>query len=140
MYAQILHRKKMLDFHIGTWNEGVETWYEDDTHVVSGRKGAAPRTLEATYEGIAIAREDDRFLPWRDGTIYAYSPAGGPQKWTLPAAWEGRQLRAEELLPEQGATAPCEVAVRGRTVAFTARPGVPVRLTQSYQSSVTSDQ
>ena len=90
MYATILWRKKMLTYHVGDWDIGVEATYADNTRV---RAGFGP-PLEAWYEGIPIARGEDRFLPWRDDTIFLFSLAGGMQEWTLPESWAQREIRA----------------------------------------------
>jgi hypothetical protein len=128
MYYQILSRKKMTGYRVGDWYYGVRAWYEDDTRVYGE---SYPYRVEAEYEGIPIARGTDRFLPWRDDSIYAFSADGGPQEWTLPEAWEGADVRAEVLRPG-GAVDEPELAfqVEGRTVRFLAPAGVPVRLTR----------
>ena len=28
----------LLGYEIGAWDEGIESWYEDDTHVISQRE------------------------------------------------------------------------------------------------------
>jgi hypothetical protein len=119
MYAQILHRKKMTSYRIGTWNEGVEAHYEDDTHLRSGRNGAAPLELRTRYEGIEIARAGHRFLPWDDRTIHAYSPTAGEQTWTLPKGWVGHNVAIYER-SEHG-----ERLLEERTLA---RPEITLRL------------
>jgi hypothetical protein len=130
MYAQVLFRKKMVDYRILDWGHGVEAWYEDDTHVSSGRGGHAPRPLETIYEGIPIARGTDRFLPWRPEVIYAFSERGGGQEWVLPETWEGRPVRSA-LLGRGGESPGPELTIAGRTVRWVAPAGVPVRLSLS---------
>ncbi|MDX2108616.1 MAG: endo-alpha-N-acetylgalactosaminidase family protein [Verrucomicrobiota bacterium] len=124
MYSQLLARKEMLDYKVGEWNEGVEAWYRDDTYVRTGRAGAVPTKLYATYEGIPIARDRDRFLPWRDNLIYVYSQAGGTQQWTLPEGWEGTSISLD-VLSEQGTFPGPIFTITGRTVTFYTAPGVP---------------
>jgi hypothetical protein len=77
-----------------------------------------------------VARGEDRFLPWREDTIYAYSPGGGQKEWTLPVAWEGAEVEAATL--RRGGEAPGpELEVEGRTVRFAAPAGLAVRLTRA---------
>jgi hypothetical protein len=128
MYAHLLHRKAMTGYRIGAWNQGVEAHYEDETWVSSGW-GGSPTAFEAVYEGIPVARGEDRFLPWREDAIYAYSPEGGAKEWTLPADWEGAEVEAVTL--RRGGEAPGpELALEGRTVRFAAPAGLAVRLTR----------
>jgi len=60
MYTEIMRRKKMTDYRIGDWDTGIDATFEDNTRVTAGHSGAG---IEAWYEGIPIARGDDRFLP-----------------------------------------------------------------------------
>ncbi len=90
MYAEILRRKPMLSYRVGHWDNGVEATYADQTRVTAG-VGGAP--LQAWYEGIPMARGEDRFLPWRGDVFFLFSLQGGEQEWTLPDSWAGRGLR-----------------------------------------------
>jgi hypothetical protein len=122
MYTQILYHKKMLDFRAGDWDYGLEAQYEDDTWVRVDGDG-----LSANYEGIPIARGDDRFLPWSDDTIYGYSLAGGEQEWLLPESWAHAGIHAVELVI--GEEHPVRrLSVEGRKITFAARPNIPIRL------------
>jgi hypothetical protein len=86
--------------------------------------------MEAWYEGIPIAREDSRFLPWRDDVIYAFSKDGGPQEWTLPKAWEGARIAAQVLRP--GGPLPFDgFKVAGRKISFPAPAGMAIKFTRS---------
>lgn len=126
MYYQLLSRKTMTAYQVGDWYYGVRAAYTDDTRVYGE---SYPRCIEAVYEGIPIARGDNRFLPWREDVIFAYSVEGGPQEWTLPEGWAGAAVRAETLRPGGPVPGP-EVEVDGRTVRFLAPAGMPVRLTR----------
>jgi hypothetical protein len=127
MYAQILARKKMTDYWVGDWKYGVRAEYEDDTRTAAG-SCYPPSPVETVFEGIPIARGTDRFLPWREDVIYAYSLEGGAQEWTLPASWEGKPIEST-LIRETGNTAGPELDVSGRTIRFNAPAGAAVRLT-----------
>ncbi len=94
MYAEILRRKKMVGYKVGDWDIGIEAFYEDDTRIRAGHGG---EPLQAWYEGIPIARGDDRFLPWREDTIFLFSLKGGRQEWTLPESWNNRKLSLTRL-------------------------------------------
>ncbi len=124
MYAQILFRKKMVDYRIGEWNETIEAKYEHDTRVKSGY---SQDELEADYEGIPMARGTDRFLPWRDNVIYAYSLDGELKEWTLPASWAGAKIRAK-IIRQGGESPGPELTIDGRIIKFQAPPGLPVKL------------
>jgi hypothetical protein len=126
MYAEILARKKMTSYHIGDWNEGVIAHYKDNTRVRSGRGGMFPIKLEAWYEGIRIADGDDRFLPWRDDTIFSFSPTGGQKEWLLPKHWQESTITAT-VIDETGKT-PLSTEVRGNCIQFEAPAGKAVKL------------
>ena len=126
MYSQVLARKKMTAYTVGDWNFGVRASYEDRTWV---HGEFYPYTIEAVYEGIPMARGTDRFLPWREDVIYAYSQEGGPKEWTLPKSWKGAAVRAETLR-QGGPVAGPALDIRGRTIRFLAPKGLPVRLTR----------
>jgi hypothetical protein len=123
MYSQILSRKRMLDYWTGDWNRGVRAWYEDDTRTVGG---LPPHDVQAWYEGIPVARGTDRFLPWRENVIFAYSEEGGEMEWTLPEPWEGARITARELR-RNSAAEEIGFTVQGRTVRFRAPAGVPIK-------------
>ncbi len=126
MYYQVLNRKKITGYRVGDWKLGVRAWYDDDTWV---HGEPYPYTVEADYEGAAMARGTDRFLPWREDTIYAFSLEGGEKEWTLPARWEGAEI-AGEMLRWGGPMPGPDLEIEGRTVRFLAPAGVPVRLTR----------
>jgi hypothetical protein len=126
MYTEILRRKKMTDYRIGDWDTGIDATYEDSTRVTAGHGGAG---IEAWYEGIPIARGDDRFLPWRDDTIFIYSRNGGPQEWTLPANWAQHDLYLTAL-SLTGETSGPPLHRTDRTMRLDAPAGVPLRLDQ----------
>jgi hypothetical protein len=130
MYTQILYRKKMLDYRTGHWDFGVEAHYEDDTWACyTGSE------LAAVYEGIPIARGEERFLPWSEDTIYAYSMAGGEQCWTLPAGWDGASIEVVELV--NGEEIPgLGLRVNGREINFTACANTPIRLRKTSHSNL----
>ncbi len=117
MYAEILHRKRMLRYEIGSWNEGIEAWYKDDTYIRSGRPGASPLHIFTQYEGIPIARGGNRFLPWRDDVIYAYSTSDTEQEWLLPATWEKAKITALQLA-EDRVGQPLAFTIDQRTIRF----------------------
>ena len=54
---------------------------------------------------------------------------GGPKEWTLPASWQGAEIRAETRRPG-GLIAGPDLQVEGRTIRFLAPAGLPVRLTR----------
>lgn len=126
MYARILFRKKMVDYQIGAWTQTIEAWYEHNTWV---RSGYSQEDLKADYEGIPIARGTDRFLPWRDNVIYAYSLKVGMKEWKLPASWVGASIHAT-LIKEGGESDGPELRIDGRTIRFMAPAGLPVKLTR----------
>ena len=127
MYSQIMARKRIVQYWTGDWNNSVRAWYEDGTWCIGG---PTPYGMEAGYEGIPIARGTDRFLPWRPEVIYAYSETGGPQEWTLPAAWAGCTV-ATQMLREGGPVAGPGFSLEGRTLRFQAPAGVPIRMTRT---------
>jgi hypothetical protein len=124
MYAELLHRKRMVAYRVGQWDEEAEAWYADETYVSTGR---TPRTLYARYEGIDIARGQNRFLPWREDTIYVYSPEGGIQTWTLPPEWGGQSVRASQII-ESGETPLPAPQMEGRQIHLELQAGIPVVL------------
>lgn len=126
MYAQILYRKKMVEYKIGAWTEGVEAWYEDNTYIRSGRGGHKPIPLKAIYEGIEIARGNERFLPWREDTIFFYSEVGGEQEWILPASWKGCKVEAVTLRRAGQVKGP-EFTIEGTTIKFYGPRAIPVK-------------
>jgi hypothetical protein len=130
MYYQVLSRKRMTGYTVGDWNFGVRASYQDDTRV---HGEPYPFTVEAVYEGIPMARGTDRFLPWREDVIYAYSQEGGPKEWTLPKSWRGAAVRAETL--RRGGPIPGPALdIRGRTIRFLAPKGLAVRLTRTRRA------
>lgn len=128
MYAEILRRKKMLEYRVGDWDIGVAAVYEDDTRITAGH-GAEP--LQAWYEGIPIARGDDRFLPWRENVIFLFSLKGGEQEWTLPESWLGHEIRVTALTPEGERPGPLlardSTTNDGRSIRINAPAGIPLR-------------
>lgn len=122
MYAQLLLRKPMTSCRVGEWHNGIRATYSGETVVEAGWGH-----MRARYEGIEIARDGDRFLPWREDVIYAYSRSGGEQKWTLPASWAGRQVDAKEL-SRDGEMA-VSIGVNGQEISWHARPGMAYRFT-----------
>ena len=98
MYAASPPPQRMTGYWIADWTTAVRATYEDNTHIWGGGT-----SVFATYEGIEIARNTDRFLPWRENETYAYSVKGGLQRWTLPAVGKER-IRAEMLV--QGLAVP----------------------------------
>lgn len=127
MYSQVLARKRMLNYTLGDWNQGVEAWYSDETHVRTARDGVKPTELQATYEGIPIARGGDRFLPWRENDIRIYSRSGGRQRWVLPLPWKGCSLICTELRAEGTVPGPA-IQVQEREIELDIPPGRPLRL------------
>jgi hypothetical protein len=124
MYTEIMRRKKMTEYRVGDWDMGIEAVYQDNTRVTAG---FGP-PLEAWYEGIPIARGDNRFLPWRDDTIFLFSLKGGPQEWTLPESWAERDLRVSCLTPDGETAGPSFERIK-RTLRLDAPAGLPLRLT-----------
>jgi len=124
MYAEILKRKKMVAYRMGDWDIGIEAEYADQTRVSAGM--SAP-TIEAWYEGIPIARGDDRFLPWRDDTIFVFSLKGGSQEWTLPESWDQHDVQLTSLLSGIETPGP-KVDRRERTIRIDVPAGTPLRL------------
>jgi hypothetical protein len=122
LYSQLLARKRMTGYRIFDWNGGVRAEYADNTWAV----GYAAGGVQAVYEGIPIARGDDRFLPWAADTIFAFSQAGGPQQWTLPASWRGATITAAALHP--GKAVPfASFHVSGDMIRFEAVASLPLR-------------
>jgi hypothetical protein len=124
MYTEIMRRKKMTDYRIGDWDTGIEAVYADNTRVTAGHGGAP---IEAWYEGIPIARGDDRFLPWREDTIFLYSRKGGMQEWTLPESWAKHDLQLKEVSSTGDASAIAFERI-DRTIRVQASAGIPLRL------------
>jgi len=124
MYAELLQRKPMTGYRVGQWDETIEAWFADDTYVSSGRQ---PEQLFARFEGIDIARGRDRFLPWRDDTIYVYSPTGGQQSWTLPQAWADNTIRAAHIY-EKGEAEAAAPTIEDRQITLEVPAGVAVAL------------
>jgi hypothetical protein len=91
------------------------------------RTGWSREDLYAETEGIAIARGRDRFLPWRQDLIFAFSPTGGTQSWTLPASWEGKSLQAV-IMNLDGSETQLPFTQAGRMVSFTAPAGLACKL------------
>ncbi|MGB8354327.1 MAG: endo-alpha-N-acetylgalactosaminidase family protein [Chthoniobacteraceae bacterium] len=126
MYAEILRRKKMTGYRLGDWEIGIDATYEDNTRITAGHSGGP---VEAWYEGIPMARGGDRFLPWREDTIYLYSRDGGAQEWTLPESWGTHDLSITTLTPE-GETSGPAFNRTDRTISLEAPAGIPLRLTR----------
>ncbi len=124
MYAEILKRKKMTAYRIGDWNIGIEAEYADETRVTAG---IGTVTLEAWYEGIPIARGDDRFLPWREDTIFVFSLKGGSQEWTLPKSWDQHDVSLASLVSGIETLGPKFERLQ-RTIRIDVPPGIPLRL------------
>lgn len=91
------------------------------------RTGWSRDDLTAEYEGIAIARGRDRFLPWRSNLIFTFSPSGGAQSWTLPAGWEGKALQAVTMRLD-GSETSLPFTLSGRTIEFDAPAGQACKL------------
>jgi hypothetical protein len=127
MHYQMLNRKRMTGYRVGDWGFGIRAWYEDDTWIHA--EPFPERIIEINYEGIPVARGTDRFLPWREDEIYAFSLEGGPREWTLPESWQKAEIRTELL--RIGGSFPGPVPdIDGRTIRFTAPAAIPVRFTR----------
>jgi hypothetical protein len=92
------------------WNEGLCAVFHTSIH----------------FEPLVTHMDSFAFLPWREDLIFAYSPDGGAQEWTLPAAWEGKGIRAE-VLREDGAFQVLPFQVAGRSLCFEAPAGLACR-------------
>ena len=112
LYSRLLARKRMLSMTVGEWGFGVSAEYADETRV---HGEPFPDRMEAFYEGIPIAKDGDRFLPWDAHTIYAYSTSGGPQRCLLPHTWRGANIAAAVAF-----------TVDGDTIAWQTTAGTPV--------------
>lgn len=123
MYDQILRRKRLTGYAVGDWLQSVKAHYSGETWL---QTWSDPASLTAVYEEIPIARGADRFLPWREDLIFAHNPGGGLQEWTLPAAWEGKGIRAE-VLREDGDFQALPFQVMGRSLCFEAPAGLACR-------------
>jgi len=124
MYAQILYRKKIEGYRLGAWNQTVEVNYEHETRVQSG---FTKEELQAEYEGIPLARGTDRFLPWRENIIYAFSLKGGLKEWILPPSWSGANIKAV-VLTQGGEIPGPKMTIEGRTIKFQAPESLPVKI------------
>jgi hypothetical protein len=124
MYDQILRRKRMTGYQVRDWFQSAQADYSEGTLV---RTGSSRDDLYTEYEGIAIARGRDRLLPWRPDLIFAFSPSGGAQSWTLPADWEGKALQAV-VMGLDGSETSLPFTQAGRTICFDAPVGQACKL------------
>jgi hypothetical protein len=125
MYDQILRRKRMTGYQVGDWLGSASAQYTDHTLV---RSGWNRDELYAEYEGLPVARGPNRFLPWRAGVIFAYSPQGGQQSWRLPEAWQGQAVRAV-ILEHDGRETDLFFTLSEGEIQFEAPPGKACKLT-----------
>lgn len=88
--------------------------------------GNIPR-LRVQWDGIEIARDQQRFLPVQDDLIYVYGVHDEDQQWTLPLSWTDAAVTAETITPTGIVSGP-ELHRAGRTIRIPVMPHRPVRL------------
>ena len=83
--------------------------------------------LKVTWDGIEIARDNERFIPWKDKEIYLYSQQGGMNKWILPENWRNVNLEAYTLTPE-GKILYKNIKIQGNEITIDLPKQTPVKL------------
>ncbi|OZM70958.1 hypothetical protein CFN78_22665 [Amycolatopsis antarctica] len=104
----------------------IQRWGEHEITFAGGVRGTDADGRRELFAGDAKVLDGDRYLlPWNDGKLYHYNPAGGASEWTVPAEFAGAANLTAYRLTDNGKQKVGDLPVREGKIVVDAEPGVP---------------